>query len=222
MTERNRWQWSINIAISQLEKLLREGAVAVSGGYLVLFPVWSWNPLISPPLSFCFNPTSPHITFPRAKLHCFSYSFFNSYLHPSRWPLTSAHLQTGCYCFGFKRLNVYPIMQLVQPVIILTGYKQRSDQEEIHCSVHTEGMLFFPETSWLHFSTEQLTAFSSSHSPISEEDCAKVLLCGAFWFSCTTKTFLSYIWKEDRLSVEQGFLKQNMFRWGLNKQIQWF
>lgn len=127
-------------------------------------------------LSSCFNPASPHIIFPRAKLHCFSYSFFNSELHPSRTPLT-LHLQTGCYCFGFKRLNVYPIMQLVQPVIILTGYKQRSDQEEIHCSVHTVEVLFFP---WLHFSTKQLTAFSSSHSPLSPRTVQKCCSVGPF------------------------------------------
>lgn len=180
MSERNRWQWSINIAISQLEKLLREGAVAVSGGHLALLPLWSWGPWISPPVSFCFNPTSPHITFPRAKLPCFSYLFSKSELHPSRRPLTLAHLQTGRYCFGFKRLNVYPIMQLVQPVIILSGYKQRSDQEEIQCSVHTVEVLFFPGTSWLHFSTKQLTAFSSSHSPLSQRMVQKCCSVGPF------------------------------------------
>lgn len=129
-------------------------------------------------LSFCFNPTSLHITFPRAKLHCFTYSIFNSELHPSRRPLTSARLQTGHYCFGFKRLNVYPIMQLVLPVIILTGYKQRSDQEEIHFSLCTEEMLFFPGTSWLHFGTEQLTAFS--HSPLSQRTVQKCCSVGPF------------------------------------------
>lgn len=130
-------------------------------------------------LGSCFNPISPHTTFPRAKLHCFSYSFFNSELHPSRRPLT-LHLQTGRYCFGFKRLNVYPIMQLVQPVIILTGYKQRSDQEEIHCFVHTVEVLFFPGTPWLHFSTKQLTAFSSSHSALSLRTVQKCCSLGPF------------------------------------------
>lgn len=63
MSERNRWQWSINIAISQLEKLLREGAVAVSGGHLALFPLWSWGPSISPPVSAPALTQPHHILF---------------------------------------------------------------------------------------------------------------------------------------------------------------
>lgn len=77
MSEGNRWQWSINIAISQLEQLPRERAIAVSGGHLALLPLCSQGSWVSPLHQDSALSHSHHTLIFLSKAVHFSYSIFN-------------------------------------------------------------------------------------------------------------------------------------------------